>query len=35
MTEAIKLIIDGNSVTVPPGTTILSAAAELGTEIPT
>ncbi len=35
MTEAIKLTIDGNEVTVPPGTTILSAAADLGTEIPT
>lgn len=35
MKEGITLTIDGNPVTVPPGTTILSAAAELGTEIPT
>jgi NADH dehydrogenase/NADH:ubiquinone oxidoreductase subunit G len=31
----ITLTIDGQEVTVPPGTTILRAAEDLGTEIPT
>lgn len=35
MKEGITLAIDGNQVTVPSGTTILSAARDLGTEIPT
>ncbi len=34
MTEQISLTIDGREVTVPSGTTILDAAAELGIEIP-
>ena len=35
MNNGITLTIDGLGVTVPPGTTIMSAAADLGTEIPT
>ena len=34
MENQIMLKIDGKSVTVPEGTTILDAAAELGIEIP-
>ncbi len=34
MSELITLTIDGQSVSVPDGTTILDAAAELGIEIP-
>ncbi len=33
--EAVTLTIDGRQVTVPAGTSILSAAAEVGIEIPT
>ncbi len=35
MTETITLTIDGQSVTVPQGTTILDAAASVGINIPT
>ncbi|MFQ5921234.1 MAG: 2Fe-2S iron-sulfur cluster-binding protein [Anaerolineales bacterium] len=35
MSKGIALAIDGKEVTVPPGTTILSAAEHLGMEIPT
>ncbi len=35
MSETINLTIDGQSVTVPKGTTILDAAASVGVEIPT
>ncbi|UCF37481.1 MAG: (2Fe-2S)-binding protein [Acidobacteriota bacterium] len=31
----IRLTIDGQSVTVEPGTTVLAAARQLGIEIPT
>lgn len=31
----VTLIIDGNAVTVPPGTTILKAAEQLGKQVPT
>ena len=34
MSELITLTIDGQSISVPAGTTILDAAAELGIEIP-
>ena len=34
MSETVTLTIDGQQVTVPSGTTILNAAAELGIEIP-
>jgi predicted molibdopterin-dependent oxidoreductase YjgC len=34
MSETVTLTIDGRQVTVPAGTTILNAAAELGIEIP-
>jgi len=34
MSESITLTIDGQSITVPVGTTILDAAAQLGIEIP-
>lgn len=34
MSETINVTIDGQSVSVPAGTTILEAAAELGIEIP-
>src|SRR5262247_1622945 len=32
--KAVTLTIDGNSVTVPEGTSIMRAAMELGTQIP-
>lgn len=35
MTDAVTLTIDGQTVSVPRGTTILDAAAELGIDIPT
>jgi formate dehydrogenase major subunit len=35
MTAAVTITIDGRPVSVPPGTTILSAARELGLSIPT
>lgn len=35
MTETVTLTIDGQSVTVPEGTTILNAAATIGVTIPT
>ena len=35
MNQGITLTIDGKEVTVPSGTTILTAAKDLGTEIPT
>lgn len=35
MSETIQLTIDGKQVSVPPGTTILAAAREVGIEIPT
>lgn len=35
MNQGITLTIDGTEVTVPSGTTILAAAKDLGTEIPT
>lgn len=35
MTNTVTLVINGQSVTVPKGTTILNAARELGVEIPT
>jgi NADH dehydrogenase/NADH:ubiquinone oxidoreductase subunit G len=35
MSETVTLTIDGQSVTVPKGTTILDAAATVGVEIPT
>ena len=34
MSESVTLIIDGREITVPRGTTILDAAAQLGIEIP-
>ena len=34
MNDTITLTIDGKTISVPPGTTILDAAAELGIEIP-
>jgi NADH dehydrogenase/NADH:ubiquinone oxidoreductase subunit G len=34
MSETLELTIDGKAVSVPPGTTILSAAREAGIEIP-
>lgn len=35
MSDTIQLTIDGKQVSVPPGTTILAAAREVGIEIPT
>ena len=35
MADDITLTIDGHEVTVPPGTTILEAAEQLGIEVPT
>ena len=35
MSQGITLTIDGTEVTVPSGTTIMTAAKDLGTEIPT
>lgn len=35
MTDAVRLTIDGQTVSVPGGTTILDAAAEVGIDIPT
>ena len=35
MTAVLTLRIDGHPITVPPGTTILSAARQLGLSIPT
>ncbi|MCY3895440.1 MAG: 2Fe-2S iron-sulfur cluster-binding protein, partial [Chloroflexi bacterium] len=33
--DAVTLTIDGRPITVPPGTSILEAAADLGIDIPT
>lgn len=35
MTDEVTLIIDGETVSVPPGTTLLQAARKLGKDIPT
>ncbi|MCC7352701.1 MAG: (2Fe-2S)-binding protein [Anaerolineae bacterium] len=35
MTDTVTLTIDGNQVTVPAGTTLLDAAAQIGITIPT
>src|SRR5262249_49907745 len=32
--ESVTLTIDGNSVTVPAGTSVMAAAAQMGTQIP-
>ncbi|MGB7033248.1 MAG: 2Fe-2S iron-sulfur cluster-binding protein, partial [Syntrophobacteria bacterium] len=34
MTEKVTLTIDGQEITVPKGTSLLDAAAELGIDIP-
>ena len=34
MSDSVTLIIDGQEVTVPRGTTILDAAAQVGIDIP-